>query len=239
MGLGLLNGQPNAYLTREWYSTAERLAVWIRNELPSFSGSVPMKYTEAVVNALRGQHVPEATGRDAFKILEILEIRFEWPVNMSEFKPAPISAPAANKIGVVPPQLKGMTAAESFDSKVIAIEHYEHKYLLAIHTNDPETAIAILKAAFALIINLLEGHGEAKQMKRNEAVVEWDEFNAAVDQALRRAPTLQTHFQYLSQAEVHQLRTAPSPRSLEETINQLAGRITARTITPARRSGGR
>jgi hypothetical protein len=241
MGLGLLNGQPNTYLTREWYSTAERLAMWIRNELPSFSGSVPMKYTEAVVKALRGQHVPEATGRDAFRILEILEIRFEWPITMSEFKPASFAAPApaANKIGVVPPQLRGMTGAESYDSKVRAIEHYEHKYLLAIHTNDPGLAIAILKAAFALVINLLEGHGEAKQMKKNEVLVEWEEFNAAVDQALRRAPTLQNHFRYLSRAEVYQLRNAPSPRSLEETINQLAGRITARTIPPARRSSGR
>lgn len=241
MGLGLLHGQPNTYLTREWYSTAEKLAVWIRNELPSFRGSIPMEYTQAVVKVLRGQHVPEVTGRDAFKILEILEIRFEWPVTMSEFKPAPFSVPAsaANKIGSVPPQLKGMTSGESFDSKVRAIGHYEHKYLLAIHTNDLELAIAILKAAFALIVNLLEGHGEAKQMKRNEALAEWEEFNAAVDLALRRAPTLQTHFRYLSRAEIHQLRTAPTPRTLEETINQLAGRITARTIPPARRSRGR
>jgi hypothetical protein len=240
MGLGLLHGQPNTYLTREWYSTAEKLAVWIRNELPSFNWNVPMKYTEAVVSALRGQHVPLVTGQNAFKILEILEIHFEWPITMSEFKPASLPTLAMpNKVGVVPPQLKGMTAAEAADSRAIAIEHYERKYVLAIHTNDPELALAILKAAFALVVNLLEGHGEAKQMERNEPLVEWNEFNAAVNEALQRAPVLQNNFRYLSRAEIHQLRSAPSPYTRAEIVRQLSIRLIEISFPRTRRSRGR
>lgn len=243
MSLGLLHGQPNTNLTKEWYSTAEKLAMWIRNELPSFNGNVPVQYTEAVVAALRRQHVPVETGQTAFRILEVLEIRFDWPFKRSESEYRPPTSPTytvtPNKIGVVPPQLKGMTAAEAADSRARAIEYYEHRYVLAMHTNDPELALAILKATFALIVNLLEGHGEAKQMKRNEPLEEWNEFNAAVNQALSRAPVLQNNFRYLSRAEIHQLRFAPSPDTRAETIRQMSVRLIEISFPRTRRSRGR
>lgn len=241
MGLGLLYGQPNKYLTKDWYATASRLANWIRQEIPSFAGNVPVKYTEAVVAALRKANVPLGISRDAFAILEKIEIRFDWPPSVTEFRPGQIEAkkirevPLPNKIGARPEQLKEVSKSELNRVRIAGLEAYEHRYQVAIHSDDASTASSILVAILQMVWEMAQGDNEARQMKRTEAMVEWDEFNAAVDQALERAPTLRTHIRYLSRAEIISFRQAQTPQMVRGISFRLASSITARTVQPARR----
>ena len=74
-------------------------------------------------------------------------------------------------------------------------------------------------------------------MKRPKALVEWEDFNAAVDEALERARTLQTHFRFLSREDIKSLRDAPTPTGWRNYARQLANRLTQRAMpTRARRS---
>ncbi len=241
MGLGLLHGQPNNYLTKDWYATGDRLANWIERELPSFVGNVPIRYTEALVGAIRKQNVPLGISRDAFSILEKREIRFDWPVSVTEFRPSIMEAkrsvepPVPNKIGAHPMQLKEVSNGELARVRIDGIEAYEHRYQVAIHSDDPSGAVSILVTILQMVWDMAQGHNEARQMKRTEAMVEWDEFNTAVDQALARAPMLRTHIRYLSRDEIKSFRNAPNPGAVRNLSIQFAGKITTRTIPLARR----
>jgi hypothetical protein len=241
MGLGLLHGQPNNYLTKDWYATGDRLATWIEREIPSFAGNVPMNYTMAVVAAIRKQNVPLGISRDAFSILEKREIRFDWPVSVMEFRSSIIEAkrsiapPLPNKIGAHPVQLKEVSKSELARVRISGIEAYEHRYQVAVHSDDPSGATSILVTILQMVWEMAQGQNEARQMKRTEAMVEWEEFNTAVDQALARAPMLRTHIRYLSRDEIKSFRSAPNPGAVRNLSIQFADRITTRTIPPARR----
>jgi len=118
-------------------------------------------------------------------------------------------------------------------------EEYERRYVLAINTNDAAGAEAIIAAVLELLWGLAKGYGKTRQAARNEKMVEWEEFNAAIDEAMDRAQTLRTHIRHLSREELKSLREAPTPTAVRSVTSRLASRVTTRTVPPARRRGRR
>ena len=238
MGLGLLYGSPNHYLTQNWYASGVTLARWIEREIPSFVGNVPVKYTEALMSVLRRHRVPEAMIRDAFLILEKNGIRFDGVRVIS-----PIShitpLPPPNRHGAPDaPQARGISAGEWFRTERYSFEEYERKYVLATKTNDPAGAEAIIAAVLQLLWEIARGYGKTRQAAsaRNEKMAEWEEFNLAVNNALARAQTLRTHMRYLSRDDIATLRNAPTPDAARIVAVRIAPRITMRTMPRARRA---
>ena len=82
---------------------------------------------------------------------------------------------------------------------------------------------------------LAKGYAKTREAGRHVKVVEGEEFNAAVDEAMARAVTLQTHVRYLTREEMRELKDA-GPTLLQGLTIRLAERITTRTIPPSRRA---
>lgn len=234
MGLGLLYGSPRTYLSSYWYATGDRLAYWIEHEVPSYPGNIPVKYTEALLETFVKHHVPVAIVQDAFAKLEKRGTRFDWPIQRIQFsRIAP--PPPAGRTGAPQPQMRPVTKGEADRIRRYTFEEYERRYVLAIRTNDAAGAEAILGAVLHLLWELAKGYGKTRQAARHERVAEWEEFDTAVNEALNRARTLQTHIRHLSREELRSLRDAPTPTALRNTIVGLASRVTTRTVPPARR----
>ena len=137
MALGLLYGSPLRYLSPDWYATGARLAYWIEHEIPSFVGNVPVRYTEALFKVLGRHHVPDRIIEEAFLILEKKGIQFDFPPGWRVVAPLPPSRNGA----LPPPQMR--EASEGM--KYTGLEEYERRYVLAIKTNDPAGAEAIIE----------------------------------------------------------------------------------------------
>ncbi len=236
MGLGVLYGSPMTPLTRDRYATADRLASWIEHEVPSFVGNVPVKYTDALSALFMKHNVPGMIVGDAFLILEKKGVWFDWRVKAIGFYGGVAPPPAPSRFGAPPPpQMRAVSKGEADRIKRYAFEDYERRYVLAIKTNDAAGAEAIIAAVLQLLLEWAKGYGKTRQAARHEKVVEWEEFNTAVNEALDRARTLQTHVRYLSREEIKSLRDAPTPTALRNVTIRLASRITTRTMPRARR----
>lgn len=235
MGLGLLHGSPKTHLSQDWYATGDRLAYWIEHEIPSFVGNVPAQYTEALLAAFQTHHVPDRIIREAFLKLEKKGTRFDRSVKGIGFRggvAAPLPPTTSGKHATAPEQMREGIKGEHIDR--YRFEEYERKYVLAIKTNDPAGAEAIIAAVLTLLWELARGYAKTKQAARNDKSVEWEEFNAAVNEALSRAKTLQTHIRYLSREELKSLRDAPTPTAVRNITSRIASRVTTRTIPPRR-----
>jgi hypothetical protein len=236
MGLGLLYGQPTTYLSPDWYATGDRLAYWIEHEIPCFVGNVPIEYTEALLAVFRKHYVPDRIIREAFLKLEKKGTRFDWGVNAIGFHGGIVAPPSTSSSGAPPPpQMRAVSKGEADRTIRYTFEEYERRYVLAIKTNDAAGAEAIIAAVLQLLWELARGYGKTRQAARHEKMVEWEEFDAAIDEAMDRARTLQTHVRYLSREELKSLRDAPTPTALRNVTFRLASRVTTRTVPPARR----
>jgi hypothetical protein len=235
MGLGLLYGTPNTYLSKDWYATGDRLAYWIEHEIPCFVGNVPVEYTDALLAEFRKHYVQDRIIREAFLKLEKKGVQFDWPMNARAIRLAP-APPTSTPPG---PGVRAISKGEMDRQKRYTFEEYERRYVLAINTNDAAGAEAIIAAVLEMLWGLAKGYGKTRQAGRHEKVVEWEEFNAAVDEAMDRARTLRTHVRYLSREELKSLRDAPTPDIVRNVTSRLASRITTRTVPPARRRGRR
>jgi hypothetical protein len=237
MGLGVLNGSPLTYLSPDWYATGDKLATWIEKEIPCFVGNVPAKYTDALMAVLRKHHVPNRIIQEAFSKLEKRGVRFDWGATGMGFHRGFVAPPPMNGNGAPPaPQMKAVSKGEADRIKRYSIEEYERRYVLAIKTNDAAGAEGIIAAVLELLWGLAKGYSRTRQAARHEKVVEWEEFNMAVDEALNRARTLQTHIRYLSREELKSLRDAPTPTELRSVASRLAVRVTTRTVPQSRRA---
>lgn len=241
MGLGLSYGSPNHHLSPDWYATGDKLAYWIEREIPSFErGIVPVEYTEALVAVLRKHRVPSIISQEAFARLAKKRIHFDVGRNaMFLFyarEAGVVSLPPTSKLGIPQPSnMRPIGKWEIARSHAQALDEYERKYVLAIKTNNEVETIAILAKALALLWELAKAHGEALQAGRNEIVVEFDEFNAAVERALNPG-MLRTNIRYMSREEFMALKNAPTPDFLRNVTIRFAQRVTTRTLPAARRT---
>lgn len=231
MGLGVLHGSPMTYLSPNWYASGDMLAYWIEREIPCFAGDIPAKYTDALLAVFRKHNVPREILRDAFSKLAKKGIRFEWSLKGIEWG---IVSPVA-RFPSHHQQMNPISKGEADRSRRYAFEEYERKFVLAIKTNNDELAAEIIVAVLALLWAGAKSYGMAKQAARPKAMVEWEEFNAAVNEALDRARTLQTHTRTLSKAEYEALRAAQTPTGLRNMSLRLATQLPARTGTSGRR----
>jgi hypothetical protein len=232
MALGLLYGSPLRYLSPDWYATGARLAYWIEHEIPSFVGNVPVRYTEALFKVFGRHHVPDRIIEEAFLILEKKGIRFDFPPGWRVVAPLPPSRNGAPP----PPQMREVSKGEADRMMKYTLEEYERRYVLAIRTNNAAGAEAIIAAVLELLWGMAKGYGKTRQASRHEKLAEWEEFNAAVNEALDRARTLQTHVRYLSREEITAMRNAPTPTALRNITFRIATQVTTRTRPPARRT---
>ena len=236
MGLGLLYGSPKTYLTSNWYVNGDILAVWIEHEIPCFVGNVPVQYTDALLAEFMKHRIPQAIVRDAFSKLEKRGIRFDWGVSGAGIYAGVGPAVPVNRSGVpAAPQMRAVSKGEADRMKRYTFEEYERRYVLAIRTNDAAGAEAVIAAVLELLWGVAKGYSKTRQAGRNEKMVEWEEFNMAVNEALERAQTLQTHVRYLSREELRSLRETQTPSGLRHVSFRLAARVTTTTVPPARR----
>jgi hypothetical protein len=239
MGLGILYGQPSHYLTSDITNSADKLAAWIEREIPSFVGNVPSKYKGAVNSVLAKNYVRATIVRAAFGILERRGVRFDAASN--DFQVSGVFTPTLPPYNPnVPnvreaPQIKPLSKGEADRNMAYTFEEWERRYVLAIKTDNVNEAENILAAVLQLLWDVARGYSKTKTAARNEKMVEWEEFNTAVNEALNRATTLQTHFRYMSREEVASLRNAPTPTAFRGLTVRFAARITTRTVPPARR----
>jgi hypothetical protein len=217
----------------------ERVAKWIDSVAPCVQGAISEADSETILKHLKLKGASDgvlgaALAKASTKFRFSMQATMRYQGVFAETKRHPAYT---NKSGLMPqPQHAGsMSKAEFEQSKRYAFEEYERRYVLAIKTNDVAGAEAILVAVLELLWGLAQAHGEAMQTARNEALVEWGEFNAAVDQALARAMTLRTHVRYLSRDDIRSLRNAPTPASLRNVTFRIAQTVTTRTVPPARR----
>lgn len=231
MGVGLLIISPSNSLSADRYATGAKLAAWIESVTPCFVGNVPVEYTEALLDQFAKRRVPGRIIQEAFLILEKKGLRFDFPFDRQIVTPLPPSKTGAPP----PPQMKAVSKGEADRIKRHTFEEYEYRYVLAIKTNNAAGAEAILAAVLKLLWGMAKGYGRTKQDSRHEKVAEWEEFNAAVDEALARARTLRTHVRYLSPEELRSMRDAPTPTALDHVARGLASRVTTRTVPPTRR----
>ena len=241
MGSSILNGLPKNNLSKIWYTTGDKLAEWILIEVPC-SRRITVDYTEALLKAFQRHSVPFMIRRSAFLKLKGRGILFDWPPIhiLTIYGDVDVAPPQASLPlhGAGPPNYGNKSLNKKEVATIIraTVEEYERKYVLAIRTNDVAGAEAILVAVLTLIWEWLKGHGEALQTSNNETMREWNEFNTAVDQALDRARTLQTHVRYLSREDVRALRAAPTPNALRTVTIRLAPRLTSRTMPRTQRT---
>jgi hypothetical protein len=232
-GLGLLYGSPLVPLTPDVYKSAEKLAAWIEREIPSFVGKVPVKYTEAMLGVLRGYATDEMI-RGALVILKRKGTQFEYPTNFTEHDPLAPRQPedGHQHLGQGP-----ISKAERLRQLQFTLEVYEHRFVLAVKTNNAQGAEAILIEVLKILWAMLQGHGEAKSMmsERNVLMQEWRELNKDVTEAFERAHTLETHVRHLTRAELFQMRGMPRPDGIQSL--RLPSRLMMRAAagSPARR----
>lgn len=235
MSLGILAGQPRHYLTNEILGSAEKLANWIEREIPSFAGPVPVEYYQAIMAVLAKYTITAPVLRGAFEILEKRGIQFTKPPLKDIYIPGvilPPQPPPLNPGNMPQPRGKEISLREKVEMIKYTIDEYERRYVLAIKTADPVGAAQILEAILRIVLDMALGHGEAGQMRQNDPMREWNEFNKAVDEALERAPTLQTHVRFMTREEYQTIRTAgASPNFQPVTF-----RITTRTVPSTRRA---
>ena len=148
MGLGILAGSPNTYLSSDWYATGDKLAIWIEREIPCFVGKVPVEYTQALLDVLQ-RRVRDNIIRDAFLTLAKKGIEFDFPLNwsarflMGVVVPPP--PPTTSRLPP-PPQMRAVSRGEAEQIKRHTIEEYERRYVLAIKTNNDAGAEQIIVA---------------------------------------------------------------------------------------------
>src|SRR4029434_8194420 len=169
MGLGVLYGSPQTPFSVQSYASGDRLADWIEQEVPCFSGNVPVEYTKALLQLFYRHAVPEWIVQDAFRKLAAKGIRFDFPND----GPVVPQRPPAYDLNNPPPR---MGPASAGDEKY-GIEEYERKYVLALTTDNPGGAEAALVAVLELIWGLAKGGAKMRQAARHEKVAEWEEFN--------------------------------------------------------------
>lgn len=215
---------------------SDRLAQWIAGAVPCFPGNVPVRYTEALRALFRRNHVPEKVVREAFAKLKLKGMTFEGtgptPVDVGELAP-PKERPWRTDS---PARMQEHSDGDKVQSMKHTFQELEARYTLAIRTNNAAAAESVVGAVLSLLWGLAKGYGKTKQAQQNVKKVEWEELNAAVDEALERARTLQSHVRTLTREEFRRLSDAPTPDEFRRVTSQVATRITNRTIPPARRS---
>ena len=235
--LGILYGQPRHGITTDIANSAEKLANWIEREIPSFSGNVPVEYTNAISKVLTQYNIKPQIIQDAFAILEKRNVRFDRDPMQLPFSVHNIRIPAPTNPNVRPaPQMREITKGEKKRIVEYTFEEYERRYVLAIKTDDPGGAADILVAVLKLLWEWAQGHGEGRQMRLNEPMREWEDFNNDVNTALARAQTLQTHIRYMSREELTALRSASTPTAFRNLSITFANRVTTRTMPSTRRA---
>ena len=212
----------------------ESLAKWIQNYIPCFRDEVPVSYTEDLRDILLSNGVAAKTIGEAFDLLEDQGLRFEFPINWP--LPWHMARKPRQQISNSAPQMKPISAGEARKSLAHTFEEYEWKYNLAIRTNNAPGAEQIIAAVLQLLWGLAKGYGTTKQAAQNVKMVEWEEFNQAVDESLARARTLQTHIRYLSKEQLRELREAATPGTVRNISFRIARTVTTRTVPPSRRA---
>jgi len=235
MGLGILYGQPIHYLTSVITRSPEKLAAWIKHEIPSFVGNVPSKYKEAINSVLAKSYVQGPVLQAAYQILERRGIRFDAAPNDFQVMGIIGTNPAYDPNVRQAPQMRPITKGEADQSLAYTIDEYERRYALALFTNNTNEAEIILAAVLQLLWGLAKGYGKTKINARHERLVEWNEMNTAVNEALQRATMLQTHIRFISREELASMRQAPNPNALRGLTFRIASRITTQAVPPARR----
>lgn len=130
--------------------------------------------------------------------------------------------------------MRAVSEVERWRSVKHTFEELESKYTLALRTNNVAGAEAVIAATLQLLWDVFKGYSKTKEAQRNIKMVEWEELNAAVDQAMERARTLQTHLRTLSREEFNRMREAPTPDAFREVTFQIATRIIIRVMPAAR-----
>lgn len=217
-------------LTTKDYANSDHLARWIASVVPCFTGNVPASYTQALLKLFRDNRVPAKVVAEAFSKLLFKKMKFDsYPYDNST-----ITKPIESQWSVPPKNMHEVSEAEKGRSVKHTFEELEFKYTLALRTDNVASAEAVIAAALQLLWDMLKGYSKTKEAQRNIKMVEWEELNAAVDQAMERARTLQTHFRTLSREEFIRMREAPTPDAFREVTFQIANRIIIRTMPAAR-----
>jgi hypothetical protein len=235
MGFGLFDDRANHPLTRADYRTGATLAAWIEKDMPCVVGRIPGKYTDELGEILLGQGVRADVVRDALTRLEDKGIVFEYPITwpMQYFVVrAPKYHDPNNPADREPQQMKGLTKAESMAMKHAGIEQYESKFQAAINSGDAALAQHILEAVLSLLWSLAQGYGEVRKERLRPEMQEWKEWNEAVDEALDRAETLETHIRRLTRAEIRELRDSEGP-DLDRATFRLSHRLAEEAVEEA------
>jgi hypothetical protein len=224
-------------LGKDSFANGDKLAEWILREIPS-SKRIPFKYTEGLLKVFRRHSVPFKICQAAFFQLQLRGVYFDWPpVNslgmygdMHVVGPPPAAPP---RIGVGPHNAGDISKNAKAQSYRHALAEYEHQYVLAIKTNDEAGAIAIFVKALGLVWELAKAHGEALQVAANEPMVEWKEFDRAVEEAMDRARMLRTHIRYMSRDELRSLRNAPTPEVMRNISFRIAQGVVRTRAVPS------
>jgi hypothetical protein len=131
--------------------------------------------------------------------------------------------------------LSPVTEGQAIRGYHAMLTEYERRYILAIKTSDMQGAELILAAFLKLIWSAAASYGSARRISANPAMLEWEEFNNAVNEAMSRAHTLSTHVRYMSKSEFYTMRQMPTPTGFRNLTLTFSSRVTRITNSPARR----
>jgi hypothetical protein len=184
-----------------------KVAAWIVWNVPSFNGPIPCEWIEAVNREAARWGVSISTVTAALVIARkfghdfahrTIDVR-RWRSEETKFEPATDT----------PQKIK------------FSLELLDARFRDAEAINDVAGMEAIAALALKLLWEYAKANAKARQNRRPAAVVEWEDINRAVNEATRRAQSLDSHFRTLTREELTALRDAPQPR-LEAVTNRIA-----------------
>lgn len=218
-------------LSRTDYLVPERVAKWMDSVAPCVVGAVSEADSDAILRHLKMAGVSDGVLGAA---LAKTTNRFKFSIPMSMQYPA-VFAELKRHQGPAQQTMGPISKGDAQRGLNLTFEEYDRRYVIAINSNNVSEAEAIIAAVLELLFGIAKGYGQTRQAASNIKMVEWEEFNAAVNQALARATTLQTHMRYLSRDDLRAMRDSPTPTSLRSVTFRVARTVTMRTVPPARR----
>lgn len=156
MSFGLLYGK--SQLTPAAQLSGDGLADWIERQIPSFVGSVPAKYVDALFAVFNRYNVKVWIIEEAFSKLEKKGVRFEGiAARLPTNRYGNPARPAMH-------QAEKMSAEDQW--KIARM--LEQKYVFAVKTNDYEAQASILRNFLNLFRNLLMAAMIGRKPKEHE-----------------------------------------------------------------------
>ena len=218
-------------LDRTACNDPEKILDWILKNVPCMNGPMPYHWTEQVFAEARKAGAFPDVIRKAMRMAREHGYQFSGLPATAEDLAKELKT--RNEVA----RIRATTPGEVARNVRYTLSYWEAEYKKAVLVDDPIAMEAALAAAIKLVWAIAESYGRTVKNRNtaNARVVDAQQWDRAVNEAMERARSLQTHCRHLSREDLRRLREAPTPGAFDRITMEIARR-TAQPVRARRRA---